>query len=71
MLVCCRRFERADRGACRFWEIQVDHCLIAVRSGVIGSRGSLRRRTFPDAPKAVIYLAQQIQRRLDQGYAEV
>ena len=66
-----RRFEFADGGSHKSWEIAVAGAEVTVRYGRIGAQGQTSTKTFADAATAAKHADKLIGEKTDKGYREV
>ncbi len=65
-----RRFEFAEGGASKFWEVSVAELEVTVRYGRIGSEGQTSVKSFADAAAVAKHVEKLVSEKTGKGYVE-
>ena len=65
-----RRFELAEGGSAKFWEIARDGAAVTVRYGRIGSGGQAKTKQFADEAAAIRHAEDLVREKTGKGYIE-
>jgi DNA ligase 1 len=65
-----RRFELAEGGSAKFWEVARDGAAVTVRYGRIGSGGQSRTKRLADEAAAVRHAEDLVREKTGKGYVE-